>query len=210
MHVLLDQLSAALVGSIVLLMLFSLHIRVQSSTIEDTLLYTAKKQTLSFAEILERDLANTGYLTVPGQQSIEAYSNKIFGGTQYTDTFQFWGSDAGGNRVRVRYDATVVDTVEADGTPVLRIERSEDAGAGFQIAGASMSSLTDFDISLLDVNNNGATMASARKIRVRFENAVGDPDAVSGVAGHKKPFMQKLRWGITLSPRGLRLQQFQG
>ncbi len=212
MHFIFDKMTATIVGGIVLMMLFMLQTRIQSNTIESTIMYAAKKQTLSFAETLERDFANAGYLSVPGDEAILAHSNKNDGTTSLTDTLEFWGADAAGLRTRVRYTLVPVDTVSIQGVKeqLYRVERFEHDGFGWTSTGASMPSITEFRVDLLDSANNGVVdRRDARKLRVRFENAVVG-QRMQGDDRLTPIYLRKLRWGITLSPRGLSMQTFQG
>ncbi len=213
MHLIFDKMTATLVGAIVLVMLFGLQSRIQSNTVESTIMYAAKKQTLAFAEILERDLSNAGYLTTPGEKAILAFSNRIEAGRSLTDTLEFWGSDAAGDRVRIRYALETAGSSIREGVsvPLYRVSRYEEDYGMWKLAGASMSTLTAFRVDLLDSGNNGVIDTSdARKIRVRFENAIVGHQARDRDGRTGNIFLQRLRWGVTLSPRGLALQEFQG
>lgn len=213
MYIIFDKMTATLVGTIVLVMLIGLQSRIQSNTVESTIMYAAKKQTLAFAEILERDLSNAGYLTTPGETAVLAYSNRFEAGRSLTDTLEFWGSDAIGDRVRIRYALEPAGYTVSDGVavPLYSVARYENNLGIWKLSGASMPTLTAFRVDLLDSGSNGVVdVADARKMRVRFENAIvghqtKDSDGRSG-----NVFLRRLRWGVTLSPRGLAQQAFQG
>ena len=210
MQLILDKLAASIVTAVVFLTLFGLQTRVQGDTVGETVSYMAKTQTLHFAELLERDLSNAGYMTAPGQQAILQYSNSTIDSVTITDMIEFIGMGSNGSQAGIRYVATNVDSTFIDGkvVPAFEVQRFENLGGGWEISGGSMSTLTDFDVSLLDENNNGSTVDTARKIRIRLVNAVEIKR--SDDRGFVKAKLQQLRWGITLSPRGLSQQQYQG
>ncbi len=210
MQLILDKLAASIVTAIVFLALFGLQTRVQGDSAGETVSYMAKKQTLNFAETLERDFANAGFMTAPGQQAILQFSNSTVDDVTYTDMIEFIGMGSTGTQAGIRYVTTQTDSTFVDGksVPTFQVERFENVGLGWKNAGASMSTLTDFDVDILDENNNGTTVDTARKIRVRLTNAVNIRRASD--SNFVKASLQQLRWGITLSPRGLSQQQYQG
>lgn len=210
MQFILDKLAASIVTAVVFLALFGLQTRIQGDAAGETVSYMAKKQTLSFAEVLERDFANAGFMTAPGQQAILRYSNSTIGDVTYTDEIEFIGQGSTGAQAGIRYVVTQSDSTYIDGAvvPTFQVTRFENTGGGWVSAGGSMSTLTDFDVSILDENNNGTTVNTARKIRVRLTNTVGIRRAND--SNFVNANLQQLRWGITLSPRGLSQGQYQG
>ena len=116
MQLILDKMAATIVSAIVFIILFSLQVRVQSNSAGETVSYMAKKHTLNFAEILERDLANAGFMTAPGQQAVLGYSNSVVNGVTITDSLEFWGMGNAGTQARIRYVARNIDSTYADGT----------------------------------------------------------------------------------------------
>ncbi len=210
MIVIFDKLTASIVGAVLFVMIFTLQIRVQSNSVEDTLFYQAKKHTLSFAETLERDLANAGYRTTPGEDVLLALTNTQHDSTDVTTLFEFWGIAADGSRARIRYTTTETDTVlVAQGAvPAFQVRRFENTGAGWTDAGASAPTLVAFEIAPLDENGLDATFGNARKLRVNMSNAVGSNFMAREGAATR--VAHQLRWGVTLAPVGLSLQGYQG
>ncbi|NNE35041.1 MAG: hypothetical protein HKN13_07395 [Rhodothermales bacterium] len=212
MPIIFDKLSAAVVGAVVFLLLFGLQIRVQGGRIEDSLVYNAKQQTLAFADMVERDLANTGYLSVPGDDVIISHSSSTYDSTTVTSLFEFWGLGDTGIRSKIRYAAVQIDSayVVDKMVPAFQIERYEDDGFGWNMTGASSAQITEFTIQLLDENNNVAIPSNARQIRVRIGNAVA-VNPMSTSTEHKSTLAgREMKWGITIAPRGLSLQGYQG
>ena len=165
MQLILDKIAASIVTAVVFLALFGLQTRVQGDTVGETVSYMAKKQTLNFAAILERDLSNAGFMTAPGQQAILQYSNSTIDSVTYTDMLEFIGMGSTGAQAGIRYVTSQVDSTYMDGSlrPAFQVQRFENIGAGWTMAGGSMSTIIDFDIALLDENNNGSTVDTARK-----------------------------------------------
>jgi len=210
MPLIFDKLTASLVGSVVFLLLFGLQIRVQGGRIEDSLVYTAKKQTLSFADMLERDFANIGYLSAPGDEVIIDLQSSSDDST--TDRFEFWGLGESGSRSRIRYTTVSADSawVQDAWVPAFQVERYEDSGFGWEMTGASSPMVTEFRVQLLDLNNNIAIPSNARQVRVRIANAVA-VNPMSVMSDHRSTLAgRELKWGITLAPKGLSLQGYQG
>ncbi|NND71644.1 MAG: hypothetical protein HKN43_08695 [Rhodothermales bacterium] len=210
MQLILDKMAAAVVTAVVFLVLFGLQTRVQGDSIGETVSYMAKKQTLAFAEVLERDFANAGFMTAPGQDAILKYSNSTADSVEYTELIEFVGMGSNGSQAGIRYVTSQVDSTYSDGNvvPTFEVLRYENLGSGWKISGGSMSTLTDFDISLLDENNNGANMSNTRKIRIRLVNAVEIKRSTDRNFVNAR--IKDLRWGITLTPRGLSQQLYQG
>ncbi len=204
-----DKLTATIVAAVLFMMIFTLQMRVQNNSVEDTLFYQAKKATLSFAETLERDLSNAGYRNTPGNDVITAYTNVDYDSTEVTTLFQFWGLTSAGTRGEIRYVATQTDSLVVDGSavPAFTVQRFENAGAGWSAAGGSTNSLVAFEIDTLDENDIHTTLPETRKLRIRMSNAVG-ANTMSQDGAHR--VANQLRWGITLAPAGLSFQGYQG
>ena len=195
---LIDRIVAVIVSAIIVLMGFSVQQRAQQTSVGSAMLYTGKKQTLELADLLERDLANVGYEVPPGQDAITDYSVL----DENLLRLQFFGSDATGNQIEIRYDLVFADTVGigAEQVPLYELQRSEKTGGVWAYAGGSPATLTRFYVDLLSETNTVVPREEARRIRVWLENAVM-PEASMGEM--MKGF-RLLRWSITLSPTNLR------
>ena len=195
---LIDRIVAVIVSAIIVLMGFSVQQRAQQTSVGSAMLYTGKKQTLELADLLERDLANVGYEVPPGQDAITDYSVL----DENLLRLQFFGSDATGNQIEIRYDLVFADTVGigAEQVPLYELQRSEKTGGVWAYAGGSPATLTRFYVDLLSETNTVVPREEARRIRVWLENAVM-PEASMGEL--MKGF-RLLRWSITLSPTNLR------
>jgi len=195
----LDRVIAMLVTSIVVLMGFTVQQRAQQSSLNSTMLYVGKKQTLELADMLERDLTNVGFGTTPSETAITTYTLHADG---VLDRFEYLGSDAGSNQIEIRYDVVVVDTADVDGVakPLYELQRYEKTTGAWVRNGGSTASLTNFTIDLLDDNNNVVVKELARRIRLRLENVVF-PEINTG---NYMDGFRRLHWGMTLSPPNLR------
>ena len=207
MQFIFDRIVAGVVGLAVISILIGLHFRMQEETVENTNLYSANKQALNFAEILERDLSNAGFGIQPGEQGILVHSTTIFDSLSVTDSLVFRGIGDGGPAM-IRYTTFPADSATLKGStvPTYQVLRHENFGAGWIAAGASPRSLIDFQIELLDLANNMSTPQNARKIRARLVNAVPANDG----SPNKKRTLEQVHWGVTLTPSGLALGDFQG
>ncbi len=207
MQLLLDKVTASIVGVVIVTILVALQFRMQEEKVEITNLYSANKEALSFAETLERDLVNTGFGISPGDSSIIAFHKTNAGMKTITDSLIFRGVGAGGAAALIRYVASPVDSVVVDGVsmPTYQVVRSENAGAGFVDAGASPRTLLEFNIDLLDFTNNITIPSNVRKIRIRMVNAVP-----TGIKDEQTRTMKQVHWGVTLTPNNLQLAGYQG
>ncbi len=204
-----DRIIAMIVGAMVLLMGVTTQQRARQSSVESTLLYIGKKQTLELADMLERDLTNVGYQTTPGQDAITYYSLYE---NDMLDTLQFWGLrrnsvDGAAEQVEIRYRLVEADTVEIDGTVVqlYQLKRFEHVGGVWQAQGSSQPTITRLYVDLKNENNNPAPPDQATRIQVRLENAVMpklDP-------GRRLNGLRSLHWSTTLSPPSIRGYQGQ-
>ena len=193
-----DHLVAMLVTGVIVLMLVVTYQRAQQNSVERAMTYVAKKQLFGLADMLERDLSNAGFGTTPGQAGITAHSTGEGG---VTDTLAFWGSNAAGTPVEIRYVTSAVDsvTIEDETMPLFEIRRFERNGGAWVQAGGSTPTLTRFSVDLLNASSIPTNPAEARRVRVRFSNAVL-PNV--GPDGYLQGY-RLLHWGITLTPANL-------
>ncbi len=212
MQILLDHISSSIIAGIVFVILLGLQWRVSETTVDRTILYMGKKNTLNLGEIIERDLENAGFGILPGEDGILEHRNVAFGSVVYTESLVFESSDNAGNPVTVRYTVAVEDTITINGVvaPLLSLTREEDSGTGFTNAGGSSATLTDFDVDLLNTQNVGTTRTTARKLRVRFKSALLPMNWKDSNMVRNNDGLNELLWGMTVEPPGLKLQGYQG
>ncbi|MDA1029011.1 MAG: hypothetical protein O3B41_08165 [Bacteroidetes bacterium] len=189
MQFILDNLSALLVSTAVLLMVLSTQFTAQRSAAEQTIAYVAKKQTLETADTIEREFLLIGDGT---DETIVDLTTNVAGNTT---SFSFWREDELGADMLVAYTLTEQDSLMVGGEmrQLYRLNRFENGLA----SGGGSSTLTDFRITLLDMT--GAPTVSvpdARLIRVAAVNAYpygSDSDM----------YLFRSFWGITVRPMNL-------
>ena len=196
--ILIDRIVAVIISSIIVLMGFSVQQRATQTSVGNAMLYIGKKQTLELADLRERDLANVGFDISPDQDAITEFIT----GEENLERLQFFGSDATGNQIEIRYDLVAVDTVEIGQQPVplYELQRFEHSGTAWVAAGGSPSTLTRFYVDLLSETNLSVGKADARRVRVWLENAVM-PEASQGQVMES---LRRLRWSVTIAPSNLR------
>jgi hypothetical protein len=189
MQLLFDNIASVLVASTVLLVVVATNLNAQRSAVESSVAYAAKTQTLSMASYMESDLLLIGNGTL---DTIETITSN---GAGQTTQFSFRRIDDAGADMLVSYNLTPTTTVDIDGQSVqlYRLDRTEDG----QPAGGGSSTLSHFEITMLDINGDPtASVAAARLLRVRAVNVYpfGDPDKMNMFQSH---------WGITVRPPNL-------
>lgn len=212
MHVLFDNVTAVIVGTVVLILVIALQSDVRDATVERTVMYSTKKQTLSLADMLERDLINAGFGVLPGETGILWHSVDSVGGVVYTDRLEFRSVDPVGNPLEARYLISVAGSTELDGAsvPLLQLTREVRSGGAWTPAGGSSPTLTAFSIDLLNDQNTPTDLAGARRLRVRFANAVLSGSHDSDAGRRRNRVLSQFHWAVTVEPPGLRQQSFQG
>lgn len=106
MQFLLDHIASILVSGAVLLLVISTSLNAQRASIEETVAYAAKVQTLSMADFLEDDLLLIGDGTDETIQEIDENSD------DQTILFSFWRQDESGTDMLVSYTLTEQDSVK--------------------------------------------------------------------------------------------------
>ncbi len=188
----LDNLAATLIGGVLVLILIVTQFRAQQANTDRAALYTAKVQTLAFADVLVRDFSNLG-VEMPRNRRIGRHSVNQKG---LTDTLRFSRVDTFGDTLDIEYRLVAAGSfVHEDSTTVLyQIERYENG----EYTGGSTPTMRSFTIELLDEGGGPVTvdLRQARQVRIGFVNMLpyGDPD---------KHFISATYWGTTLRPRSL-------
>jgi len=188
----LDNLAAVMISGVLVFILVAMQFRAQQANQDRLALYTAKKQTLSFADVLVRDLSNLG-VEMPRDQRIGRHSVNTKGST---DTLRFSRIDTSGDTLNIEYRLVAADSiVRHDTTTVLyKVERYENG----VYTGGSTPTMRSFTIELLDEGGAAVTvdLRQVRQVRVGFVNVMpfGDPD---------DNYIPATYWGTTLRPRSL-------
>ncbi|CAN5631499.1 hypothetical protein BH23BAC4_BH23BAC4_10300 [soil metagenome] len=197
----LDHLSAALVGGVILLLLLSMTTHQSEVAMERTALYAAKAHLLSFTQWLEEDIDVVG-LNIGERHHRFAAPEDQDGVTRrftfYRDSITVMRDTV---RVVTRYDVEpTAETflVRGEELPLLTLRRSvayltpgqSASTALWQTAGAGPSTLTAFSVDML--RRDGAAVGSPAEtdlIRVRF--------AVAAALTQENAFLREFHWTTT-------------
>lgn len=192
MNALLDNLTATIVAMSVLAMLVAMQYRAQEASIERTIAYTAKKQTIEFGKWLQDDIANVGAGVSFGTVSVQELATNNSGNTSRF-RFRRKMNAADPNPLVVSYDLVETDTITVDGSAVhlFKLERR----VGGVLEGSSPSTVTQFRIDMLDENGIlTAAPSEARQVRVRFSTAMP-------YSGDRHTYLREAHWGTTVPIR---------
>lgn len=215
MQFLLDHATATVISGMLVLIVFVIQLRLQERIVEKTLMNATRTHTLAVADVLERDLINAGYERNPQyDQRIITYSTDEAFGTQYTDVFAFWGMDAAGNSMPIKYEVEKVDStiIREVLMPLFEWSRyvctnlnTSDVCTTWKSSGMSRPTLTRFEIEMIDDSGNAIPEGDpeadeASTLTVWMTDAV-NPHIGGGSYASEIPL---LYWRITLQPGGLR------
>lgn len=158
MQLILDNLTALLVTSTLLVILLVVHQRNQGVQVQETNHTALRKHQVNFVQTLQRDIAGIYRLETTEEQP--------------DSSFAFWTRLATStDTVRVVYRRWKVG--ERDGTDLYQILRYESPSGSLtrsNHSGGSIPSLTDWNIVALNRDGNPPEGASdARQVRIRFE-----------------------------------------
>ena len=184
MTLILDNLSAMLVGATVFLMLLSTQLRVTEMNVEQTTSYMMKNQASSLATWVEEDILQIGQNI---DKEVEApYENPIQSNgvttqfTFYRDSVNTTITPPDTIRVSTRYETEEVGyrIVDQDTVTVLRLNRTVKYGTGSWIAeGQSPPLVSVFRVDMLDADAQivadpvaalAADPLAVRNTRIRF------------------------------------------
>jgi len=183
MQLILDNISAIMIGSAVILIVLSTQFQAQRSAVEQTVAYASKQSTLQTGLAIEEDLAALGNGTASTVTDVQTNADGL------TTVFEFWKQDAGGADMEVTYRLTPGNkvVVRSDSVQLYTLDRFEnDVWAGGVFA-----------LDMLDSGGNVTVSAgSARLVRATLVNVYpfGEDDGSSVFQTH---------WGITIRPIGL-------
>lgn len=138
MQLLLDNLIAIIVAASLAVLLLTQQTATRQDAMERQSVYSAKVQTLSFSEWLERDVVKLGSRFGADRARFVYTAPVTRNGVRFTDRFEFSyneGENADGsvNRVTVRYDLVRTDSAKVALAPdryqaLYQLVRSEGAG----------------------------------------------------------------------------------
>jgi len=194
MFFILDNLSSMLVFGTLVLVLAVTQLRVQQTTVEQTVVHIAKTQALDFADTVEREFKLMG-VGIGNRNDMIADLQTDANGNTSAFTFR-WEDDKTGKELDIGYRLVAKDTVEVGDkmVPLYQVERYEDG----HLRGASPSTLTRWNVQLLDDTGNPSTLTDATVVRIAFANLMG----IGDIGSYSIP---ETHWAITLRPHNLAL-----
>ena len=197
MHFLLDNLLAAVIGGIALVLMIGVNQQNHRDTIRQQLLYQARSQMISLTDALTWDLNNTGYKVSGGAPSITRYTTDTVMGQEVTDDIEVHTRDVHGNALVTRYTLTLADTMTVDSgvLPLFVMRRYEDD----VLVGETPPIIIRLDVDLLTATGAPAGPSNARQLRLNYRQAVAPGTDASALTGLNR----ELHWGITLTPPNL-------
>lgn len=187
MQLILDNLAATIIFTAVALAVATTQLYSSRSSVESTVSYMAKKQTLDLASVLEQELKMIGEGTANDIDLIQTNADG------QTTRFVFWRND-GVNDLKIEYRLVATDTVEINDTDVPRYRM--DRYVNDIQDGGSSPTLRDFRIEALDEAGNVVGAASAVLVRASILDTypIGELDDM---------YLGQTYWGITLRPENL-------
>ena len=190
-----DFIYGAMIAGVVLLIVLSLKIRGEQTSIDAAQFRAAKIGTLSIVEAIERDFTNIGSqrpdLDLAPENSFVAWDT--LGVPAYLVFWAQTDSLEGAKRVCYAWQEMPEKTVhlESGETPLIQVERKVDVGAncsGGELAGMSTNMITHFEIHLLPddsltvttITNLNGPDADVKRVLVRLRavSPFGPGDAV--------------------------------
>lgn len=187
MQLILDNIAATIIFSAVAFAFATMQLFSSRSSIETTVSYMAKKQTLELAATLEQELKMVGEGTLNDIDLIETNASG------QTTRFVFWRNDGTGD-LKIEYRLVPTDTVEIDGVTIPRYRM--DRYVNDVKNGGSSSTLRDFRIETLDESGSVVPAESTVLIRASILDTypIGDFDDM---------YLGQTYWGMTLRPEEL-------
>lgn len=212
-----DNLTATLVSGAVLLILFSMQVRLGRLNVEQTSTYMSKMHSLDFADWLEDDLLDMG-------KHMDEAKTPLFDELEYdsagrTTRFTFFRNDVVDDdgdgfkndtlQYAIRYDLAYTETREVDGEEVdlFQVERRVCTRKlpaiapclSYELTGSSIGLLQHFKIDMLDRDgasiSDASTVAASDPFRIqqtRVQFAMASP-----VAANTNQ-LRTMHWGATL------------
>ncbi len=208
MTVLLDHLSAIIIGAAVIMILAATQIFAQRSGIEQAASYATKTKALSFGEWIEDDILTLGENFGRNRFRFEVPEVDTLGNTTkfqfYSDSLNIMTGDT--LRMMTRYQLQYVDSIQRDTiiTPVYRLRRqiaqspvtngTAPEPSTWTTDGFSLSTLSSFRIIMLD--RTGAETGSVEEgdfLRISFNLLPQFPV--------EPEYLRELYWSTTLKVR---------
>lgn len=183
MQLILDNLVALLVGTVVLVILLALTTGWSTETRDRTRAYTTREMQRSLAEMFERDVFNIGANVPVGDPMLVENSDSVF---------SFHGAVNGSGAARL-IEYRLVSHSVSDST--YKIERWVDG----VYTGGSAGLLKSFEVDLLSENDVPVTTApysAARKVVIRFQSALPYASEIES----ERASLRQMNWESVYQP----------
>lgn len=207
MQLIYDNLVAVIVSTLLIIVLMTVKLRTQETSIDATRFHAAKTLQAQFINVIEYDLEELGSGVPTGENMIHKYARDSLG----LDCIEFEKEfvDTGGNiRLgRVRYERQPAGSYATSDTtfvPLFRFERLVEAENGSMVSGGgSGESVLRFDLDLLGedgqpVNDN---LNGAESIEIALETAM--PFELAGRGSRERTAVQRMSWQGQFRPSNL-------
>ncbi|MDX1438698.1 MAG: hypothetical protein R3284_02240 [Rubricoccaceae bacterium] len=213
MAVILDHLTAILVGASLLGVLLFVQQRGNQTSVEATIHHSVQTQSFSLAETLERDIENIRNSNLTGEPAHVEVDG------ENTATLRFitledhtLGDSSPLVAVAYRLENTH-QQVLVNGVPetVYRLARYVNDGSGYVLSGSSAETLVGFNVSLISADTrseitNGREPDEFGIVQVVFSSAQPHAAMAAGDQANRRRSNQT-RQGLTLRPPGLSVER---
>lgn len=189
---LLDHISSTMVYGALALVLIATQLRAQETSIQQTIVYASKKQTLEFADMVEREFKLIGSGIDARADMLQAVETDEQGNAR---SFSFRYDDEAGTPMQVEYRMVPTDsvTINDQSIPLYEVQRFRNGTRD----GGGPRTVRRFRVQFLtDTGTLTADPGDAELVRVTFTSTLpmGDLDDF---------FLPETNWGITLRPMNL-------
>ena len=167
MFILFDNLLAAIIASVIFLILISVNMRISEMGVDEVSNYMAKRYGTDLAEWMEEDLLRLG-------EGIEDFSEDTFenpiDSANMTKSFTFYRDSVSTGRLAIRYDLEYVAKGDVAGEEVnlFRVQRYEKLeGGAWKFTGGAVPLISYFEVDMLDRNAQPVSSPKSNRDRVR-------------------------------------------
>ena len=191
-----DNLSATIIGGIVLLTVLFMQERQRDVSIDKVVSYAANKHSIELGSWLQEDMTNIGWQTPPSDNGLDslATNDSI---PELSKTFAFDGlhphPDSTHLSALITYQLVPAMTpngqdyaeINGNSVPLWELQRVVNG----IVMGASVPLITHFSVEPLTTAGIPTTIDVARTLRIKFSMALSRDEA----------FIQEVHWGTTFS-----------
>ena len=170
MFLVFDNLTAAIVGSVVFLIVLSVNVRMAEMNVDEISNYVAKRYGTDLAEWMEEDLLRLGE-GLENEEDITFEDPVESADKMMTKSFTFYRDSVGtGGPLAIRYELKFAAKGEVQGEPVnlFRVQRYERVhGESWKYTGGAVPLISYFKIDMLDQNAYPVSKPKKNRHKVR-------------------------------------------